>query len=136
MEIVGTGGGQEISILTKRNNQQILDGSICKIMVEAGSYSREYFVDMSEASALAPRPSVERPNVSDGVELVATIRHEFPWDEDSDQTDNEARIVPSGSEDSEGGFSDSSTAIASAVLVIEPQLPLPGRLKTSEKGGR
>ena len=61
---------------------------------------------------------------------------QFPWDEDSDQTDNEARIVLSGSEDSEGGFSDSSTAIASAVLVIGPQLPLPGWLKTSEKGGR
>ena len=42
-------------------------------MVEAGSYSREYSVDILEASALAPRPSVEKPNVSDGVELVATI---------------------------------------------------------------
>ena len=56
--------------------------------MEAGSYSREYSVDMSESSALAPRPRVERPDVSDGVELVATISCEFPWDEDSDQTDN------------------------------------------------
>ena len=118
LQISGTGDGQEISILTKRSNQQILDDSICKILVEAGSYSEEYYVDMSESSALAPRPTIERPDVSDGVELVATIRCEFPWDQDSDSTDNEARIVLSGSENSEGGFSDSSTAIASASLVI------------------
>ena len=134
LEIVGTGEGQEISILTKRNNQQLLDGSICKITVEAGSYSREYSVDMSEASALAPRPSVERPNVSDGVELVATISCEFPWDEDSDQTDNEARIVLSGSEDSEGGFSDSSTAIASAVLVIGASIAFAWMAKNFREG--
>ena len=35
LEIVGTGEGQEISILTKRSNQQILDESICSITVEA-----------------------------------------------------------------------------------------------------
>ena len=134
LEIVGTGEGQEISILTKRNNQQILDGSICKIVVEAGSYSREYSVDMSESSALAPRPSVERPDVSDGVELVATISCEFPWDEDSDRTDDEARIVLSGSEDSEGGFSDSSTAIASAALVIGASIAFAWMAKNFREG--
>ena len=118
LEIIGTGGGQEILILTKRSNQQILGGSICNILVEAGAYSEEYSVDMSESSALAPRPSIERPDVSDGVELVATISCEFPWDQDSDETDDEARIILSGSENSEGGFSDSSTAVASAGLVI------------------
>ena len=73
---------------------------------------------MSESSALAPRPAIDRPNVADGVELVATITCEFPWDIDSDTSDNEARIILSGSGESEGGFSDSSTAIASASLVI------------------
>ena len=49
---------------------------------------------------------------------MATISCEFPWDIDSDPSDNEARIILSGSGESEGGFSDSSTAIASASLVI------------------
>ena len=49
---------------------------------------------------------------------MATITCEFPWDIDSDPSDNEARIILSGSGESEGGFSDSSTAIASASLVI------------------
>ena len=134
LEIVGTGEGQEISILTKRSNQQILDESICNIRVEAGPYSREYSVDMSESSALAPRPKVERPDVSDGVELVATISCEFPWDEDSDQTDNEARIILSGSEDSEGAFSDSSTAIASAILVIGASIAFAWMAKNFREG--
>ena len=96
-----------------------LDGSICLINILAGNtFSAEYVVDMSESSALAPRPAIDRPNVADGVELVATITCEFPWDIDSDPSDNEARIILSGSGESEGGFSDSSTAIASASLVI------------------
>ena len=116
---IGTGQEQEVFILTKRDNHQILDGSICLITILAGNaFSAEYLVDMSESSALAPRPAIDRPNVADGVELVATISCEFPWDIDSDPSDNEARIILSGSGESEGGFSDSSTAIASASLVI------------------
>ena len=119
LEIIGTGQEQEVFILTKRDNHQILDGSICLITILAGNaFSAEYLVDMSESSALAPRPAIDRPNVADGVELVATISCEFPWDIDSDPSDNEARIILSGSGESEGGFSDLSTAIASASLVI------------------
>ena len=119
LEIIGTGQEQELSILTKRDNHQILDGSVCIISIQAGnSFSAEYVVDMSESSALAPRPAIDRPDVADGVELVATISCEFPWDIDSDPSDDEARIILSGSGESEGGFSDSSTAIASASLVI------------------
>ena len=65
---------------------------------------------------------------------MATISCEFPWDEDSDQTDNEARIVLSGSEDSEGGFSDSSTAIASAVLVIGASIAFAWMAKNFREG--
>jgi hypothetical protein len=118
LEIIGTGDEQEISILTKRENHQILDGSICIIDIEAGTFTSEYVVDMSESSALAPRPSIDRPDVRDNVELVARISCEFPWDMDSDPSDDEARIILSGSDNSEGGFSDSSTALASASLVI------------------
>jgi len=49
---------------------------------------------------------------------VAKISCEFPWDIDSNPSDDEARIILSGSDESEGGFSDSSTALASASLVI------------------
>ena len=119
LEIIGTGQEQEVSILTKRDNHQILDGSVCIISIQAGNaFSAEYIVDMSESSALAPRPVIDRPDVADGIELVATISCEFPWDIDSDPSDDEARIILSGSGESEGGFSDSSTAIASASLVI------------------
>ena len=118
LEIIGTGQDQEVSILTKRENHQILDGSICVIDIEAGAFTAEYIVDMSESSALAPRPTIDRPDVKDGVELVAKISCGFPWDVDSNPSDDEARIILSGSDESEGGFSDSSTALASASLVI------------------
>ena len=119
LEIIGTGQEQEVSILTKRDNHQILDESVCIISIQAGNtFSAEYMVDMSESSALAPRPVIDRPDVADGVELVATISCEFPWDIDYDPSDDEARIILSGSGESDGGFSDSSTAIASASLVI------------------
>ncbi len=118
LEIIGTGQDQEVSILTKRENHQILDGSICVIDIEAGAFTAEYIVDMSESSALAPRPTIDRPDVKDGVELVAKISCGFPWDVDSNPSDDEARIILSGSDESVGGFSDSSTALASASLVI------------------
>lgn len=119
LEILGTGQEQEVSVLTKRNNHQILEGSVCVLSIQAGNaFSAEYVVDMSESSTLAPRPVIDRPDVEDGVELVARLGCEFPWNIDSDPSDDEARIVLSGSGESEGGFSDSSTAIASASLVI------------------
>ena len=101
LEIIGSGQEQEVSILTKRDNHQILDGSVCIISIQAGNaFSAEYIVDMSESSALAPRPVIDRPDVADGIELVATISCEFPWDIDSDPSDDEARIILSGSGES------------------------------------
>ena len=134
LELVGTGEGQEISILTKRANHEILDSSICIIQVSAGTFNAEYIVDMSESSVLAPRPVIDRPDVSDETELVAKISCEFPWDIDSDPSDDEERIILSGSDDTEGGFSNSSTAIASAGLVIGISIALAWMARNFKEG--
>ena len=68
------------------------------------------------------RPSLE--DAADGAEMVVTIQCAFPWDQDSDASDNEARLILSGgSVNTEDGF-EWGTATGSAVLVIALALTL------------
>jgi type IV secretory pathway VirB10-like protein len=67
---------------------------------------------------------LDRPDVEDGTEMVVTIQCLFPWDEDSDSSDDEARLILSGgSIESDDGF-EWVTALGSAGLVIVLALTL------------
>jgi hypothetical protein len=136
LELEGQGEGQKIEISTKRDNHELLPvGTQCAITIEAGQdYSSTHLVDMTTTNALAPKPSIDRPDVDDDVELVATISCSFPWDQDADPSDDEARIVLSGGEDIEIGISDSSTAIAAAAIVIGASIAISWMISNYKEG--
>ena len=136
LELDGQGASQKIEISTKRDNHELLPvGTQCAIsIVVEGQYSSTHLVDMTTTNALAPKPSIDRPDVDDDEELVATISCSFPWDQDADPSDDEARIILSGGEDIEIGISDSSTAIAAAAIVIGASIAISWMISNYREG--
>ena len=63
-------------------------------------------------------PKIDRPNLPDGNELIVRFSCAFPWDVESDSTDNEQRIILEDGSDNNDGIEDLETGIAAAALVI------------------
>ena len=116
LELEGQGEGQKLKVLTKRLNENLLENADCIITISAGTHYSEHLVDMTQT--FVPSPIIDRPNVEDGEELVATIGCAFPWDIDSDQSDNEAQVILSGRSSVTDGISDFNTGAMAAILVI------------------
>ena len=122
LEIEGEGAGQKIKVLTKRENQYLLSDANCIISVSAGTHQATHIIDMT--GVYAPTPKLDRPSVEDGTEMVVRISCEFPWDEDSDSSDDEVRIILSGGAvDVNDGF-EWATGFVAAALVISIALTL------------
>ena len=116
LEIEGEGASQKIKVLTKREYHHLLSDADCSIEVTAGSHSATHSIDVT--GIYPPEPKLDRPDVEDGTEMIVTIQCLFPWDEDSDSSDDEARLILSGgSIESSDGF-EWGTALVSAGLVI------------------
>nr|ABZ07937.1 putative FG-GAP repeat protein [uncultured marine microorganism HF4000_ANIW141L21] len=115
LELDGEGSNQEVKVLTRRTNHQLLTDADCHLSLVAGEHSSTYQVDWS--STLAPIFRIDRPDVDDGIEIVVTIGCEFPWDSDSDPSDDEARLILSGGSMELPEF-DMGTAVVAALLVI------------------
>ena len=56
--------------------------------------------------------------MDDGEELVATIGCAFPWDLDSDPSDDEASLILSGGSSISDGISNFNTGVMAAILVV------------------
>ena len=122
LEIEGEGASQKIKVLTKREYHHLLSDADCSIEVTAGSHSATHSIDVT--GIYPPEPKLDRPDVEDGTEMIVTIQCLFPWDEDSDSSDDEARLILSGgSIESSDGF-EWGTALVSAGLVIVLALTL------------
>ena len=135
LELDGQGASQKIEISTRRENYELLpSGTQCSIKIEAGQYTSVHMVDMTSANALAPKPSIDRPDVEDSTEMVATISCDFPWDQDSDPSDNVASVILSGGEELDSGISDSSTAVAAAAMVIGASIALSWMVSNYREG--
>ena len=122
VELVGEGSDQKINIPTKRLNENVLSGADCKITMSAEGYYSEHIVDMTQA--FVPAPKFDRPDVEDGEELVITIGCAFPWDEDSDPSDDETTIVLSGGSTLEDSFDEFGTGLIVTILVVGMYLGL------------
>tara|TARA_B100001765_G_C19335585_1_gene263700 strand:- start:100 stop:564 length:465 start_codon:yes stop_codon:yes gene_type:complete len=83
---------------------------------------------------LAPIFRIDRPDVDDGVEIVVTIGCEFPWDLDSDSSDNEARLILSGGSVGPSGYADMGIAVTAALLVIGVSLAFAWMLRSHREG--
>jgi len=122
LEIEGEGTSQKIKVLTKREYHHLLSDADCSINVVAGDHSASHSIDVT--GIYPPEPKLDRPNVDDGTEMIVTIQCQFPWDEDSDPSDDEARLILSGgSIGADDGF-EWGTALGSAGLIIALALTL------------
>ena len=126
VELVGEGTGQQISVPTKRLNENLLSDADCIISLSAegssGSHYSEHIVDMTQA--FVPAPKFDRPDVEDSTELVITISCSFPWDIDSDPSDNQRTIVLSGGSALEDRVDELGTGLLAAILVVGTYLGL------------
>jgi hypothetical protein len=134
VELVGEGSSQKINIPTKRLNENVLAEADCIIAMSAGEYYSEHIVDMTQA--FVPAPKFDRPNVEDGVELVVTIGCSFPWDVDSDPSDDESRIVLSGGSALEDKFDEFGTGLIVATLVVGIYIGLSWIVSNRREGQR
>jgi hypothetical protein len=116
LELDGQGQDQKIKILTKRLNQNLLENADCIITLSAGTHYSEHVVDMTQT--FVPQPQVDRPDVEDGTEVVATIGCSFPWDIDADPADDEVSLILIGGAAVSDGISDWKTGSLAALLVI------------------
>jgi molecular chaperone DnaK (HSP70) len=115
IELVGTGSNQEVKITTIRENQNLLNDADCLLRVTSEGYDEEYVMNPSGVYFL---PKIDRPNLPDGNELIVRFSCAFPWDVESDSTDNEQRIILEGGSDNDNRIEDLETGIAAAALVI------------------
>ena len=116
LELEGEGQDQKVKVLTKRLNENLLGDADCIITITAGSHHSEHVVDMTQT--FVPSPLLNRPDVDDGEELVATIGCAFPWDLDSDPSDDEASLILSGGSSISDGISNFNTGAMAAILVV------------------
>ena len=125
LELEGEGDSQKIKVLTKREYHYLLTDADCSILVIAGSHTATHEIDFSKT--YPPEPKLDRPTLDDapdGTEITVTVQCYFPWDIDSDPSDNEAKLIlTGGSVNNDSGF-EWGTAIGSAVLVIALALTL------------
>ena len=125
LELEGEGESQKIKVLTKREYHHLLTDADCSILVVAGSHTATHEIDFSKT--YPPEPKLDRPSLDDapdGTEIIVTVQCYFPWDIDSDPSDNEAKLIlTGGSVNNDSGF-EWGTAIGSAVLVIALALTL------------
>ena len=116
IELQGEGASQEIKILTIRENQHLLSDADCKIQINAGDYNAEHTIDMT--GVYSPTPKFDRPDIEDGTEMIVTIYCSFPWDIDSDSSDDEVRkILSGGSISTTNGF-EWGTGVGFAIMMI------------------
>ena len=126
VELVGEGTGQQVSVPTKRLNENLLSDADCIISLSAEGKSRshysEHIVDMTQA--FVPAPKFDPPDVEDSTELVITISCSFPWDIDSDPSDDRKTIVLSGGSSLEDRVDELGTGLLAAILVVGSYLGL------------
>ncbi|MED5303177.1 MAG: hypothetical protein VYD89_02025, partial [Candidatus Thermoplasmatota archaeon] len=109
---------QGIRVLISRDGLQSYDGLECKLLLQApGIQDRSHSIDV--AGTFAPEPLIERPgSLDDGVEVTVSLACEFPWDQDSDSSDNLQRIILAGEANSDSRSEDFRTGAISGVIVI------------------
>ena len=124
IELVGTGSNQQVQITTIRENQNLLTNADCllEVRIPSQGYNEKHIMDPSAVYFL---PKIDRPNnIPDGDELIVQFSCAFPWDIESDSTDNEQRIILTEGSDENDGIEDLETGIAAAALVIGVSIAL------------
>jgi len=137
LELDGEGAEQKIRVLTKRGDGvgAMLDqyNADCILSVVSGDYSMTHRVDLT--GTFSPTLGIDRPgSAEDGDEIVVTIGCAFPWDVDSDPSDDESRIILSGGQTDPSKYNDMGTSLAAALLVIGVSVALAWMVRNYREG--
>ena len=137
VELEGEGDSQKIRVSWERseNVKEMLDqyGADCSLTLEVEEYSVSHSVDLTALYVVAFE--ISRPTVAnDGEELIVSIGCSFPWDVDSNPSDNEDRLILSGGAVEPSRFTDLGTSMAAAVLVIGVSVALAWIITTNREG--
>jgi hypothetical protein len=137
LELDGEGAEQKIRVLTKRGDGvgAMLDqyNADCMLSVVSGDYSMTHRVDLT--GTFSPTLGIDRPgSAEDGDEIVVTIGCAFPWDVDSDPSDDESRIILSGGQTDPSKYNDMGTSLAAALLVIGVSVALAWMVRNYREG--
>ena len=115
IELIGTGDNQDIQITTIRENQNLLINADCLLTLTSDDYEEVHLI---EPSGIYLLPRIDRPNLEDGKEVSIQFSCAFPWDIESDSTDNEVIIILTGGANENNGIEDLETGLLSASLII------------------
>ncbi|MEE2759022.1 MAG: hypothetical protein VYA86_03470 [Candidatus Thermoplasmatota archaeon] len=85
---------QHIIVSTSRQNHSKLTDANCFLELSANDWQSKHLVDV--AGDLAPQISVERPNFPVGTTVNLELSCDAPWDEDSNDADDQNLIVLPG----------------------------------------
>ncbi|DAC13959.1 MAG TPA: hypothetical protein D7H73_01775, partial [Candidatus Poseidoniales archaeon] len=109
---------QRIRVLISRDGLQSYDGLDCRVILQApGVEDRVHIVDV--AGTYAPEPLIERPgSLDDGIEVSVRLSCSFPWDGDSDSSDDVSRVILAGAAGSSTRSEDFRTGAITAILII------------------
>jgi hypothetical protein len=137
LELDGEGSGQQIKVLWQRGDG---DGPLlaqydadCSLSLVTGDYSMTHQVDLTGPFASAFE--IDRPEAAqDGDELVVTIGCAFPWDVDSDSSDDESRLIISGGYAEPSKYPGMGTSLAAAILVIGVSVALAWIIRNYREG--
>ena len=121
LELDGEGSEQQIKVLWQRGDG---DGPLlaqynadCSLSLAIGDYSMTHQVDLTGSFASAFE--IDRPEAAqDGDELVVTIGCAFPWDVDSNPSDDERKLILAGGISVSSKYPEGGTSLAAAMLVI------------------
>ena len=137
LELDGEGSGQQIRVLTKRGDG---DGALleqynadCSLNLEVGDYAMTHQVDLT--GTFSPTIEIDRPeSADDGDEIVVTIGCAFPWDVDSDTSDDDFRLILSGGYAEPSKYPGMGTSLAAAILVIGVSVALAWIVRNYREG--
>ena len=137
LELDGEGSGQQIRVLTKRGDG---DGALleqynadCSLNLEVGDYAMTHQVDLT--GTFSPTIEIDRPeSADDGDEIVVTIGCAFPWDVDSDSSDDDSRLILSGGYVESSKYPGMGTSLAAAILVIGVSVALAWIVRNYREG--
>ena len=87
----------------------------CLLTLTSDDYEEVHLI---EPSGIYLLPRIDRPNLEDGKEVSIQFSCAFPWDIESDSTDNQIIIILTGGEDDDDGIQDLETGLLSASLII------------------
>jgi len=137
LELDGEGTEQKIRVLTKRGDGvgAMFDqyDADCTLDLVSGDYSMTHRVDLT--GTFSPTVEIDRPgSVQNGDEIVVTIGCAFPWDVDSDPSDDESRIILSGDRTDPIKYTDIGTSLAAALLVIGVSVALTWMVRNYREG--